>query len=236
MNSSNKTVRKSFVFLESHTSALKKPDADSTADAAVPAGDDVSVTVEEASSTAQLVRPHARFRASFLAAMAEFVDEGRRGDGTAIGIDLAEHEHAWTTDAGFAAYVELLLSEERVPRKAEWVCCSNYFWVDGDNFIGRIAIRHTLTEWLHEFGGHVGYDVRPSARRRGHATAMLRAALREAHVLGIDRVLITCDPGNIASRRTIERNGGVLEDQRGDSLRFWVQTEPPTVDVESATR
>lgn len=198
--------------------------------------DGVTTTVGALPIAAQLVRPHARYRASFLAAMAEFVEEGRRGDGSAIGIDLAEHEHEWATDAGFAAYVELLLSDQTVPRKAGWVCCSNYFWVDGENFIGRIAVRHTLTEWLHEFGGHVGYDVRPSARRRGHATAMLRAALREAHGLGIDKVLITCEPDNIASRRTIERNGGVLEDRRGDSLRFWVQTEPPTLDVESAKR
>jgi predicted acetyltransferase len=73
-------------------------------------------------------------------------------------------------------------------------------------------------------GGHIGYDVRPSARQRGHATAMLAAALPVARGLGIDRVLVTCDDDNIASRKVIEASGGVLEDQRGDKLRYWVPT------------
>jgi predicted acetyltransferase len=73
-------------------------------------------------------------------------------------------------------------------------------------------------------GGHIGYDVRPSARRRGHATAMLRAALPVARGLGIESALVTCDEDNVASRKVIEANGGVFEDQRGDKLRFWIPT------------
>src|SRR5690242_3199976 len=83
------------------------------------------------------------------------------------------------------------------------------WWVDGDEYLGRIAIRHRLTAQLRASGGHIGYDVRPSARRRGHATAMLRAALPVARALGVDSALVTCDAGNVASRRVIERNGGV---------------------------
>jgi predicted acetyltransferase len=88
--------------------------------------------------------------------------------------------------------------------------------------LGRIAIRHRLTPQLREVGGHIGYDVRPSARRCGRATAMLRAALPVARTLGIESALVTCDVDNVASRTVIERNGGMLEDQRGDKLRFWV--------------
>ena len=73
-------------------------------------------------------------------------------------------------------------------------------------------------------GGHIGYDVRPSARRRGHATEMLRQALAIAHGMGIDPALITCDVDNVGSRTVIERNGGVLEDERAGKLRFWVPT------------
>ena len=73
---------------------------------------------------------------------------------------------------------------------------------------------------MREVGGHIGYDMRPSARCRGHATAMLRAALPVAGALGIDQALITCDADNVGSRRVIERNGGILEDQRGDKLRL----------------
>jgi predicted acetyltransferase len=57
------------------------------------------------------------------------------------------------------------------------VPCTTLWWVDGPAHLGRIAIRHRLTPWLREVAGHIGYDVRPSARRRGHATAMLAAAL-----------------------------------------------------------
>jgi predicted acetyltransferase len=98
------------------------------------------------------------------------------------------------------------------------------WWVHDEEYLGRIAGRHRLAPHLREVGGHFGYDVRPSARRRGHATAMLRAALPIARRLGIEPALVTCDVDNIASRKVIERNGGVLEDQRGDKLRFWVPT------------
>ena len=65
---------------------------------------------------------------------------------------------------------------------------------------------------------------RRCARRRGHASAMLAAALPVAHELGIDPALVTCDEDNIASRKVIEANGGVLDDKYGVKLRFWVAT------------
>lgn len=73
-------------------------------------------------------------------------------------------------------------------------------------------------------GGHIGYDVRRSRRRAGHATAMLAATLPVAHRLGIDPALVTCDADNVGSRRVIEANGGVLEDERNGKLRFWLPT------------
>jgi predicted acetyltransferase len=73
-------------------------------------------------------------------------------------------------------------------------------------------------------GGHIGYDVRPSARRRGYATAMLRDALIVARRLGIESALVTCSVDNVGSRTVIERNGGVLEDERSGKLRFWLPT------------
>jgi len=96
--------------------------------------------------------------------------------------------------------------------------------VDGADSLGRISIRHQLTPALLEHGGHIGYDIAPKARRRGHGTAMLRAALPVAASLGIERALITCDVDNLGSRKVIEANGGVLEDQRAGKLRFWVPT------------
>lgn len=98
------------------------------------------------------------------------------------------------------------------------------WWVDGEEYLGRVGVRHRLTPTLLEIGGHIGYDVRPSARRRGHATEMLRQALGVARGLDIDPALVTCDIDNVGSRTVIERNGGVLEDERRGKLRFWVPT------------
>jgi predicted acetyltransferase len=92
------------------------------------------------------------------------------------------------------------------------------------NTWGRVSIRHRLTDHLREIGGHIGYDIRPSARQRGHATAMFAAALPVARSLGITRALLTCDEDNIASRKVIEANGGVLEDKSSGKLRYWVPT------------
>ena len=102
------------------------------------------------------------------------------------------------------------------------------WWVEDEEYLGRIAVRHRLTPSLRELGGHIGYDVRRSARRRGHATAMLRAVLPVARGLGIESALLICDVDNVASRKVIEHNGGVLEDQRGEKLRFWVPTAGAT--------
>lgn len=70
----------------------------------------------------------------------------------------------------------------------------------------------------------IGYDVRKSARRRGHASAMLGGALPIAHALGVDPALVTCDEDNTASRRIIERHGGVLERRAGPRLYYWLPT------------
>jgi predicted acetyltransferase len=175
---------------------------------------------------AELSLPVERVRDSFLAAMQEFRAEGRGGpdDGSMIGYELREFGPTWPD--GFGRYVAWLrsLSREDAPKPAGHVPATTFWWVDGDEYLGRIALRHRLTPHLLEAGGHIGYDVRPSARRRGHATAMLRAVLPVARGLGIDPALVTCDVDNVASRRVIEHNGGVFEDQRGGKLRFWVPT------------
>jgi predicted acetyltransferase len=93
--------------------------------------------------------------------------------------------------------------------------------------VGRVSIRHELNDFLANFGGHIGYGVRPAHRRRGYAGAMLRQALDIARGVGVSRVLLTCDDGNDASASIIERAGGVLEDIRlgPDGIgkrRYWI--------------
>ena len=173
-----------------------------------------------------LVAPDVSLKDSFLEAMAEFAAEGRAGDGSGIGNDLERWTGRWESETGFAAYVAEKLAESESVTKPDWVLCTSLWWVDESGYIGRMSIRHELNDWLREVGGHIGYDVRPSRRREGHATAMLAAALPIAHDLGVDPALLTCDDDNVASRRVIERNGGVLEDARNGKLRYWVPTSP----------
>lgn len=128
--------------------------------------------------------------------------------------------------AAFTAYVagQLADAEEHAPRRHGWVPATHLWYIDGDIFLGRLSIRHRLTVWLRDYGGHIGYDVRPTSRGQGHATAMLRQALPWCHGLGIDPALVTCDTTNVGSRRVIEHAGGVLEDHHNGKLRFWVPT------------
>ena len=175
----------------------------------------------------ELITPDVRVHKSFLDAMAEFQAEGRGtpADDTMIGAEIREFAATWSTPGGFAAYVAALRAQSRGEHlPAGFVPCTTLWWAEDDTYLGRIALRHELTPRLLEIGGHIGYDVRPTARRRGHATAMLRALLPIARSIGIGSALITCDVGNIASRKVIESCGGKLEDERGGKLRFWAPT------------
>jgi predicted acetyltransferase len=111
-----------------------------------------------------------------------------------------------------------------------WVPSETLFGFVGDAIVGRLQIRLQLNEFLWKVGGQVGYTVLPRFRRRGYAGQMLRQGLRRAKTFGMDRVLITCDQTNWASRRLIEAFGGERIDatsskqERGHKLRYWVPT------------
>ncbi|GAA0503890.1 acetyltransferase [Paractinoplanes deccanensis] len=170
----------------------------------------------------ELIAPTTRLRTSWL----ESRDEWGRG----VHQDGAGYRPTddVDTEAGFATWVARLHAEEdpAAPVADDWVHCTYRWIVEDDRYLGSIALRHTLNDGLLNYGGHIGYGIRPSARRRGLATWALARMLDEARTLGLDRVLITCDPANEASARTIESAGGVLEDVRttdGKTVRrYWV--------------
>jgi predicted acetyltransferase len=177
----------------------------------------------------ELVRPTTEVHDSFLAAMKEFLDEGRGApdDRSQIGRDLREPGIEALADPDvFAAYVARVNAEPfpESPRPDGFVPSTTFWLVDGKEYLGRIQLRHRLTEWLRDVGGHIGYDVRRSARRRGHASLMLREILPYARGLGVDPALVTCDEDNVGSRKVIEAAGGVLEDVRHGKRRYWVPT------------
>jgi predicted acetyltransferase len=175
-----------------------------------------------------LIAPRDDLRRSFAEAMDEFRAEGRgsEDDDSEIGGYIRTRAAEWSSTAAFRDFAASIRANalKGTPRPNGYVPATELWWVEGDEYLGRIGIRHRLTPQLLEVGGHIGYDVRPSARRHGHATKMLRQALLIAGRMGIDRALITCDVDNVGSRTVIERNGGVLEDERAGKLRFWVPT------------
>ncbi|MGW7574071.1 GNAT family N-acetyltransferase [Streptomyces sp. NPDC054765] len=175
----------------------------------------------------QLVAPTVAVHASFLAAMDEFRANGAEGvPHSRLAQELTTWHSRWPTAEGFAEYVELAAGVLRDERVDGVVPMTTRWWADGDTYLGRVTFRHHLTPSLLTWGGHIGYAVRPGARRRGHATAILRAALPVAHhELGIDPVLVTCDNTNAGSRKVIEACGGVFEDQRDERLRYWFSAE-----------
>ena len=94
--------------------------------------------------------------------------------------------------------------------------------------VGVIQLRHELNEFLLNRGGNIGYEVRPSERQKGYATEMLRLVLMECRKMNLKKVLISCTKSNIASAKTIIKNGGILEDERiwtDGSIyqRYWIE-------------
>jgi predicted acetyltransferase len=171
----------------------------------------------------ELIDPTIRLRASFLDAVAEFrADRDYPVPWFVTDVD----PQALVDAAAFAAYVARVLSErdDAAVRPSGFVPMTTLWWAEGDQMLGRLAIRHRVTPALETAGGHIGYDVRPSARRQGHAAAMLAAALPIAHSRGIAQALLTCDETNTVSQRVIEANGGRFIDMAGHKRRYWVPT------------
>lgn len=167
----------------------------------------------------KLVRPNIIYKKSFLQALREFRQEG----GKFMVLDRRELER------DFAAYVSKVKGWAQGRNLIKGYIPETVYWlVDGKKYIGKTAIRHRLTPFLRQIGGHIGYEIRPSERKKGYGSMILKLALPKARVLGIKKVRISCDAANVGSRRIIEKNGGVFDTQisqgRGlpKKLRFWI--------------
>ena len=134
---------------------------------------------------------------------------------------------------GYETYDEWLAANRRNRHEETvsegFVPASTFLALDkNERLIGMIDLRHRLNKWLLRYGGNIGYSVRPSERRKGYAAEMLKLVLKEAAKIGLDRVLITCDDDNAASRGVILKCGGVLEnevegpDEGQITERYWI--------------
>ena len=107
-----------------------------------------------------------------------------------------------------------------------FVTAHTFFALDNDKIVGIINARHELNDYLLNFGGHIGYSVRKSERRKGYGKKMLNYISEFLFSLGLEKILITCDKNNIASKRTIESCGGILEndviEESRITLRYWI--------------
>jgi predicted acetyltransferase len=156
-----------------------------------------------------LTTPTAAVRDSFVEAARDLRDEGWLPE---FPVDEVA--------ANFDDYVQRVLNEKQC-----WdVPISTLWYIDDLSYLGSVIIRHRLTLELTQRGGHIGYHVAPRRRRQGHATAMLAAAISHCcNILGITQILITCDQSNVASRRVIEANSGVLENVLEGECRYWIK-------------
>ncbi|MBN1440519.1 MAG: GNAT family N-acetyltransferase [Anaerolineales bacterium] len=136
-----------------------------------------------------------------------------------------------TVDPKGRTFAEIMRAWEREEtediRRSGFVPATLYFLTGGGGrILGAIHFRHELNDTLMRRGGHIGYGIRQSERRKGYATAMLRQLLEDVPSKGCRKVLLTCGDGNLGSIGAIERCGGVLEnkaEREGEILRrYWI--------------
>jgi len=177
------------------------------------------INIEKKKISFEIQEPSVELKDSFLSALKEYHQEGRN-------LDQDEKE----IENNFSTFVQHFKDESLGKNlKPEYVPQTTYWIADKDGYAGRVSIRHELNENLLKIGGHIGYEVRPSKRGLGYGSKALELALSKARSLGLEKVLLTCISTNIASKKIIEANGGVLENEvHGEEgepsrLRFWIK-------------
>ncbi|OZM57554.1 GNAT family N-acetyltransferase [Lottiidibacillus patelloidae] len=172
-------------------------------------------------SEVKLVKPSIEYKDSYLAFYNEWIESGE---------DIVP----WVVERNPTNFEDMLLwlseseVEDNLPEN--YVPHSTYWLINEEKkVVAAVNIRHRLNERLRIAGGHIGYGVCPSQRRKGYATRLLNLALQKTKELSIEEVLVCCDKENIASERTIINNGGkfkneIVEPNGNVVRRFWIKS------------
>lgn len=163
--------------------------------------------------------PQVHFRNEFLVMVDEYEQVGEL---------RSEYEKA---RLDFSAYIDWLQDQSRGIGLSPGIVPMTTFWLVRDGLItlGEVRLRHHLTPALEVEGGHIGYTIRPSERRKGYGTLQLKLALEKARSLGLQGVMLTCDADNTGSIHIMEKNRGVLTGNavspRSDKpiLHYWIE-------------
>jgi len=161
----------------------------------------------------RLVTPSQKYKKGYMAGLRELMKKS------------AHPEILKRETENFPAYLEEVKNAAKGVTKG--VSRSEYWLVDGDTYIGMIQIRHRPSGRYQNLKSNIYYDVRPSKRRKGYGTKILELGLKRARKLGLKKIIATCDENNVASRKIIEKNGGVLKEKvktpEGVVLKYFIR-------------
>ncbi len=168
-----------------------------------------------------LIRPTSEYTTQISEYRQEFLDAGDSMDGCGPLRRIEDPEE----------YIEICKNcEDPKTVPSHLVPATQFLFVrvSDNRLVGMIQVRHRFNDFLEKYAGHIGYSVRPSERCKGYAKKMLKAVLPFCKRIALNKVLITCVDGNIASEKTILANGGIYEstvyEPNGDRdlKRFWI--------------
>jgi predicted acetyltransferase len=167
-----------------------------------------------------LLEPDGSWKEAFLAQVADFERAGE------------QYAHFRRAKQDFEAFVDRLRQDAQGIGLPEGIVPMTSYWLvdSAGAMLGESRLRHYLSPALEVEGGHIGYAIRPSARRNGYGTHILALTLEKAQARGLKQVLVTCDTDNLGSARIIEKNGGVLaghavSPRSGKQIsQYWIDT------------